>query len=86
LPSVQKEKDGLVASVVCAVDLIKGIGLCAGIGRSVSRGRAGTSTQLQGKLEAAIREFEKGKDWFTSISKRRRVRTPGARLRTNPRL
>lgn len=62
LPSF-KEKWKLDASVISAVDLIKGIAICAGM-RSVDvEGATGNmSTNFRGKGEAAIKEFKSGKD------------------------
>lgn len=58
-----KEKWGINASVISAVDLIKGIGLCAGM-RSVDvEGATGNvHTNFKGKGEAAIEEFKNGAD------------------------
>ena len=62
LPSF-KEKTGLNASVVCAVDLIKGIGLCAGMKAPFVEGATGTlHTNYSGKLVIALRELENGAD------------------------
>ena len=63
LPSF-KEKWGLNASVISAVDLIKGIAICAGM-RSVDvEGATGNiSTNFVGKGEAAIQEFKNGADY-----------------------
>ena len=62
LPSF-KDKWGLNASVISAVDLIKGIAICAGM-RSVDvEGATGNiSTNFKGKGEAAINEFKNGAD------------------------
>ncbi len=63
LPSF-KEKTGLNASVVCAVDLIRGIGLCAGMKAPVTEGATGAlDTNYTGKLNTAIREMEGGSDF-----------------------
>ncbi|MBR5264288.1 MAG: cofactor-independent phosphoglycerate mutase [Clostridia bacterium] len=63
LPSFA-EKTGLTASVVCAVDLIRGIGLCAGMNAPAVEGATGTlDTNYAGKLNAAIREMENGSDF-----------------------
>lgn len=63
LPSF-KEKTGLDASVVCAVDLIRGIGLCAGMKAPVTEGATGAlDTNYTGKLNTAIREMENGSDF-----------------------
>ena len=58
-----KEKWGISASVISAVDLIKGIGLCAGM-RSVDvEGATGNvHTNFKGKGEATIEEFKNGAD------------------------
>jgi len=63
LPSF-KEKWGLDASVISAVDLIKGIAICAGM-RSVDvEGATGNiSTNFSGKGQAAINEFRNGADY-----------------------
>ena len=62
LPSF-KEKWGLNASVISAVDLIKGIAICAKM-RSVDvEGATGNlNTNYKGKGEAAINEFKNGQD------------------------
>lgn len=58
-----KEKTGLNASVVCAVDLIKGIGLCAGMKVPFVKGATGNlHTNYKGKLESAMHELENGSD------------------------
>ncbi len=62
LPSF-KAKWGLNASVISAVDLIKGIAICAGM-RSVDvEGATGNiSTNFAGKGKAAVKEFENGQE------------------------
>lgn len=58
LPSF-KEKWGVSAAVVCAVDLIKGIGVCAGCDIYNVDGATGDyDTNYSGKAEAAIRALE----------------------------
>lgn len=58
LPSF-KEKWGLDAAVVCAVDLIKGIGVCAGADVINVEGATGNyDTNYSGKANAAIKAFE----------------------------
>lgn len=58
------ELTGLRGSVVCAVDLIKGIGLCAGLNVPHVPGATGTlDTNYPGKMEAALRELEQGADF-----------------------
>lgn len=63
LPSF-KDKWGLNASVISAVDLIKGIAICAKM-RSVDvEGATGNiSTNFAGKGQAAINEFKNGQDY-----------------------
>lgn len=63
LPSFE-EKWGLKASVISAVDLIKGIAICAKM-RSVDvEGATGNiSTNFAGKGKAAIEEFKNGQDY-----------------------
>lgn len=63
LPSF-KEKWGLNASVISAVDLIKGIAICAKM-RSVNVENAtgNVNTNYRGKGEAAIKEFRSGQDF-----------------------
>ncbi len=63
LPSFT-EKTGLKGSVVCAVDLIKGIGFCAGMSvPNVEGATGGIVTNFIGKRDAAIAELEKGADF-----------------------
>lgn len=58
------EKTGLKASVVCAVDLIKGIGACAGMNVPFVEGATGAvETNFEGKRDMAIRELENGADF-----------------------
>ncbi len=60
LPSF-KEKWGLDAAVISAVDLIKGIGLCAGMKSIDVDGATGNiSTNFSGKADAAIEAFKNG--------------------------
>ena len=59
-----REKFGIDGSVISAVDLIKGIGLCAGLDAIDVEGATGTlDSNMLGKAEAAISEFKKGKDF-----------------------
>ena len=59
-----KAKYGLNGSVVCAVDLIKGIGFCAGMSvPNVEGATGGIITNYEGKRDAAIAELEKGADF-----------------------
>lgn len=63
LPSF-KEKWGLDASVISAVDLIKGIGLCAGMGSIDVEGATGNvHTNYKGKADAAINAFQAGVEY-----------------------
>ena len=63
LPSFA-EKTGLKGSVVCAVDLIKGIGFCAGMSVPTVQGATGAiETDYAAKRDAAINELEKGSDF-----------------------
>ncbi len=63
LPSFY-EKWGLNGSIVSAVDLIKGIGLCAGMEVLNVEGATGNvHTNYRGKAEAAIDAFRRGRDY-----------------------
>ena len=63
LPSF-KETYGLDGAVVCAVDLIKGIGLCAGMEvPSVKGATGGTDTDYRAKEKEAEKQFLSGKDF-----------------------
>ncbi|MDP4181987.1 MAG: cofactor-independent phosphoglycerate mutase [Bacillota bacterium] len=58
------EKYKIQGSVVSAVDLIKGIGLCAGLDSIDVEGATGNvHTNFLGKAEAALKELEAGKDF-----------------------
>lgn len=58
------EKYGLRGSVISAVDLIKGIGICAGLDIVNVENVTGTvETNFSGKVKAALDEFLKGKDF-----------------------
>lgn len=62
LPSFA-EKFGLKATVISAVDLIKGIGLCAGMESVDVEGATGNvHTNYKGKADAAIDAFKRGQD------------------------
>ena len=57
------EKYGVEGSVISAVDLIKGIGICASLEPVDVEGATGTiKTNFRGKGMAAIDAFERGKD------------------------
>ncbi len=63
LPSF-KEKWGLNATVISAVDLIKGIGICAGAKVPCIEGATGNiHTNYKGKADAAIKAFSDGDDF-----------------------
>lgn len=65
-PAIPKfiDKYGVTGSVVSAVDLIKGIGLCAGLDSIDVEGATGNiNTNFRGKAEAALKELEKGQDF-----------------------
>ena len=63
LPSFE-EKWGLKGAVISAVDLIKGIGLCAGMRSIDVEGATGNvHTNYQGKAQAAIKAFADGCDY-----------------------
>lgn len=63
LPSF-REKWGLNGTVISAVDLIKGIGLCAGMEVVDVEGATGNvHTNYEGKAAAAIEAFENGSDF-----------------------
>lgn len=58
------DKYGLKGSVISAVDLIKGIGICAGLDIVQVEDVTGTvDTNYQGKVAAALKELEDGKDF-----------------------
>jgi 2,3-bisphosphoglycerate-independent phosphoglycerate mutase len=58
-----KEKWGLDATVISAVDLIKGIGICAEMESVDVEGATGNyKTNYEGKANAAIDAFARGKD------------------------
>ena len=58
------EKWGIQGAVISAVDLIKGIGLCAGMESIDVEGATGNiNTNYKGKAEAAINAFKDGKDF-----------------------
>ena len=58
------QKFGISGSVISAVDLIKGIGICAGLEPITVEGATGTlNTNFGGKAAAAISEYKKGKDF-----------------------
>lgn len=58
------EKYGIKGTAISAVDLIKGIALCAGLSSVDVEGATGTiHTNFGGKAQAAIAEFDKGQDF-----------------------
>jgi 2,3-bisphosphoglycerate-independent phosphoglycerate mutase len=65
-PAIQSfgEKYGLSGAVISAVDLIKGLGLCAGMDSIDVEGATGTyRTNYKGKLQAALTALRSGKDF-----------------------
>ena len=63
LPSFT-EKYGITGAAISAVDLIKGIGLCAGLESIDVEGATGTlHTNYTGKKDAAVAAFDKGLDF-----------------------
>ncbi|MDR0817109.1 MAG: cofactor-independent phosphoglycerate mutase [Clostridiales Family XIII bacterium] len=59
-----EEKYGIKGRVISAVDLIKGIGICAGLDSVDVEGATGTiKTNFEGKAEAVIAAFREGKDF-----------------------
>ncbi len=63
LPSFQ-EKYALKGTVISAVDLVKGLGLIAGLKKAVVKGATGyIDTNLKGKTEAALKAFDSGDDF-----------------------
>ncbi len=59
-----KEKWGLDGTVISAVDLIKGIGICAGLESIDVEGATGNiHTNYKGKADAAIDAFKRGRDF-----------------------
>lgn len=58
------KKYNITGSAISAVDLIKGIAICAGLDSIDVKGATGNlHTNYRGKADAAIKEFEKGKDF-----------------------
>jgi len=58
-----KEKNGVTASIVSAVDLLKGIGICAGADvPDVPNATGYLDTDFEGKTNAGIESFKKGID------------------------
>ena len=59
-----EEKFSLKGSIISAVDLLKGIGICAGMNTPDVPGATGfIDTNFEGKARKAIEEFESGKDF-----------------------
>jgi len=55
---------GLKGSVVAAVDLVKGLGACAGLDRVIVEGATGAiETNFAGKARAALDELKRGQDF-----------------------
>ena len=58
------EKNGLRGSIISAVDLLKGIGICAGMNTPEVEGATGyIDTNFKGKAECAVKEWENGADF-----------------------
>ncbi|MGI6752084.1 MAG: cofactor-independent phosphoglycerate mutase [Anaerovoracaceae bacterium] len=58
------EKYGVKGTAISAVDLIKGIGICAGLDTVDVPGATGTiNTNYEGKARATIEEFKRGQDF-----------------------
>lgn len=58
------EKYGIKGTAISAVDLIKGIALCAGLSSVDVEGATGTiHTNFAGKAQATIEEYQKGQDF-----------------------
>lgn len=58
-----EEEFGLKGSIVSAVDLLKGIGICAGMNTPAVEGATGyIDTNFEGKASAAVEEWCKGQD------------------------
>ncbi|HYE68183.1 MAG TPA: cofactor-independent phosphoglycerate mutase [Anaerovoracaceae bacterium] len=58
------DKYGIRGTAISAVDLIKGIALCAGLSSVDVEGATGTiHTNFKGKAQAAIAEYKKGQDF-----------------------
>lgn len=65
-PKIQPffEKNGVKGAVVSAVDLVRGIGKCAGMSIACVEGATGyIDTNFEGKAAAALRELENGADY-----------------------
>src|SRR5690606_17190685 len=65
-PSLPNFEDvyGIKGSVISAVDLIKGIGICAGLKPVHVKGATGNiNTNFKGKAEAALEELKSGQDF-----------------------
>lgn len=58
-----EEKFGVKGSIVSAVDLLKGIGICSGMNTPEVEGATGyIDTNFEGKAEVAVEEWRKGQD------------------------
>ena len=58
-----KEKNGVSGAVISAVDLLKGIGICANMSTPEVEGATGyIDTNFVGKADAAIEEFKSGRE------------------------
>jgi 2,3-bisphosphoglycerate-independent phosphoglycerate mutase len=58
-----EEEFGLKGSIISAVDLLRGIGICAGMNTPAVEGATGyIDTNFEGKANAAVEEWRKGQD------------------------
>lgn len=65
-PALESFKDlyGVRGSIISAVDLLKGIAICAGMNAPNVEGATGyLDTNFEGKAKAAVEEFKNGKDF-----------------------
>lgn len=61
---------GVKGSIVSAVDLLKGIGICAGMNTPEVEGATGyIDTNFEGKAQAAVEEWKTAAIWFISTLK-----------------
>jgi len=75
------EKYGITGTAISAVDLIKGIALCAGLNSVDVEGATGTiHTNFRGKAEAAVASSKKARTLSTFIL-RRRMNVPTREIR-----
>ena len=78
-----KEKNGVSGCVVSAVDLLKGIGICAGMETPEVEGATGyIDTNFEGKTQAGIDAFKRGTDLVTFTLRRPTSAVTGAKRKT----